>query len=100
MFSACELGQRFSNGFDEIDDTVGQLDWYLLPIIIQKILPGTIQYTQQRFAVTFFESFSCSREQFKKASMTREPSQDKSGINTIEFISGGQCGIQILHGDS
>lgn len=71
VFSACELGQRFSNAFDGIGDTIGQLEWYLLPNNIQKILPGTMQYTQQTSAITFLGSFSCSREQFKKACIVR-----------------------------
>lgn len=42
-----ELGQRFSNSFIEIDDAIGQLDWYLFPIGIQRLLPITIMNVQQ-----------------------------------------------------
>lgn len=36
VFSLCELGQRFGKAFNDIDDMIGQIDWYLLPNNIQK----------------------------------------------------------------
>lgn len=68
VLSVCELGQRFSNALNEIDDSIIQMDWYLLPIKTQKLLPTTILHTQRNFAIKFYGSNSCSREQFKKAS--------------------------------
>ena len=69
VFAACELGQRFSNAFCDIDDSIFQLDWYLLPFELQKTLPIIVNYAQQPLVVQFFGSYSCSRNQFKKVSL-------------------------------
>lgn len=66
VLAVCELGQRFSNSFSEIDDRIGKLDWYLLPIEVKRMLPTIILYAEQPLIVTFFGSMSCCREQFKK----------------------------------
>lgn len=63
---ACEIGQRFTNAFSDVDDVLGQLKWYLLPIEVQRILPIAIMYSQEPLLVKFFGNMSCSREQFKK----------------------------------
>lgn len=65
---ACEAGQRTSNEADEIDDAFSQIDWYLLPVEVQRILPIMIIYMKEPIAVEFFGTLSCSREQFKKVS--------------------------------
>lgn len=72
VFAVCELGQRFSNAFSEIDGWIGELDWYLLPIEIKRILPTIILYVEQPFVVEFFGSMSCSREQFKKVGQCQD----------------------------
>ena len=69
VFAACELGQRFSNAFIEIDDLIGQHDWYLFPIDIQQMLPTVIINVQEAIEVKFFGSVACCREQFKKVSL-------------------------------
>lgn len=68
VFVACEMLQRFSNAFGEIDGEIEQLNWYLLPVDIQRILPTIKLYTQQAVAIEFFGSMSCCREQFQKVS--------------------------------
>lgn len=69
VYAACELGQRFSKLFSEVDDVVGRhLDWYLLPIEIKRMLSIIIINSQRPCVIEFFGSFSCSREQFKKVS--------------------------------
>lgn len=71
VFCACELGQQLSNAFEDVNDKFHQIKWYLLPMYLKKILPATMQYTQQTFAITFVGSHSCSREYFKKASFSQ-----------------------------
>lgn len=68
LFVACELGQRASNAFDEINDVIGQFDWYLFPDELKKILPIIMQFAQRPVDVEFFGSISCSREVFKRVS--------------------------------
>ena len=72
MWFSCEIGQRFCNAFDVVDDTIGQLNFYLLPMEIQRILPMVIMYSQEPLVVRFFGSLCCTREQFKKVSAENE----------------------------
>lgn len=72
VFAACELGQRLSNAFSEIDGRIGELDWYLLPIEIRRMLPTIILYAELPLVVQFFGSLTCCREQFKKVSQCQE----------------------------
>lgn len=65
-FITCESGQRLTNSFDEVDDDLGQLDWYLFPIEIQRLLPMTIMNVQEPPVIKCFGNIQCSREQFKK----------------------------------
>lgn len=67
-FATCEIGQRLQSTFTEIEDTVYQLQWYLYPIQIQRMLIPITIYTQQTVVIQFFGSIACSREQFKKVS--------------------------------
>lgn len=66
LFVTCELGERFSNTLDGVDDLVGQLNWYLLPIEFQRMIPTIMINTQKPVVLKCFGSISCSRDQFKK----------------------------------
>lgn len=68
VFFASEIGDRISNAYEEIDDEMGQLDWYSLPPKIQIFLPTIIINTQQPMFIKCFGSATCSRETFKKVS--------------------------------
>lgn len=72
VFAVCEISERYSNAFSEINDVVGQLEWYLLPIEAQRLLPLLIMYCQKPFVIKFFGNIACSREQFKKVCRTIE----------------------------
>lgn len=67
LFS-CEIGQRYSNAYEEIDNVVNQFDWYLFPLKIQRILPTIMMDTQQLYEIMCFGSTNCSRETFKRVS--------------------------------
>lgn len=69
VFVACESGQRFSNAFSEVGGAFSQLDFYLLPIKIRRILPAVIIYMQEPMFVKFFGNLSATREQFKRVSV-------------------------------
>lgn len=71
VFSTCEIGQRFTKAFDEIDREIEQLDWYLFPIEIQRILPTIIINAQEPIVIECFGIISCNRDQFKKVSLNR-----------------------------
>lgn len=61
----CELGQRLSNAFDEIPDTIVDFEWYLFPPGIQRILPTILLAAQQPVYLECFGSISGTRETFK-----------------------------------
>lgn len=66
VFATCESSERFDSALSEVDDTIGQLDWYLLPFEVQRMLPLIMAYTQKALTIKFFGSIACSRELFKK----------------------------------
>lgn len=61
----CELGQRLTNAFDVIGDTIGDFNWYLFPFDIKKLLPNLLMAAQQRVVLECFGSISGTRETFK-----------------------------------
>lgn len=65
VFIACELGQRMTDAFEEIEYTVDQFDWYLFPIEIQQMLLMTVANAQHPVSVECFASITCTREVFK-----------------------------------
>lgn len=68
----CELGQRISNAFEEIDDVIAQYNWYLFPDKLKRMLPIILMNTQDRVAFECFGSIACSREAFRKVCLIKE----------------------------
>lgn len=68
VFIACELAGGMANGLDEIDEMIGQFNWYSFPIELQQQLPFVILNAQQEFGFVCFGSALCNRETFKKVS--------------------------------
>lgn len=68
MFGVCELGQRMTNGFGEIDDEIEAFNWYLFPYEIQKILTTILIRVQMPIELQYFDSISATRENSKKVS--------------------------------
>lgn len=66
VFISCELGQRSTNDFEECSEMIEQLDWYLFPAEIQRMLPIIINFAQQPIVFYCFGSAACSRDTFKK----------------------------------
>ena len=66
VFVACELGQRVTNAFHVISLTIEEMNWYLLPIEIQQILPTIIARSQDPVTLECFGSIKLSREVFKQ----------------------------------
>lgn len=71
VFVICELGQRPTNAYEDLEDVIGQFDWYLFPIELQRMLPTFTNLTQQTIELPCFGSFACSRETFKKVRCTQ-----------------------------
>lgn len=68
IFATCELGQRFTNAFIEVDDDLAHLKFYLLPMEIRRVLPIIMIYSQEPLVVKFFGQMSVTRDQFKRVS--------------------------------
>lgn len=97
---ACEFGQRVNNRIgDEINDTIGEFDWYLFPDELKEIFPFVIQFAQRPIDFKFFGSYSCNRDVFKKVSLIDYflflyfiP------VLIIKFLIGHQKWIFLFHG--
>lgn len=63
---SCDLGQRMSDRWGEINSTIVQLKWYLFPNELKRFLPIIIAAAQQPVKLVCFGRFSLSREVFKK----------------------------------
>lgn len=68
------MGQRLSIAYNEIDNKINQLDWYLLPMEVQRMLPMLMINTQQPYKIVCFGSILCERETFKIVSASQQES--------------------------
>lgn len=91
IFAASEMGQRLQQAFDECSDIIYQLDWYLFPAEIQRILPIIINFSQQPIIFECFGSMVCDRETFKYVSYRIEKLSIKlfSNIDKISLYFPG-----------
>lgn len=69
VFVCCELSQRASNAFEEIENMIGVIDWYLFPEGIKRMLPTIVLNLQQPVVLKCFGSTLCSREAFKMVNL-------------------------------
>lgn len=75
VFMICELGQRMSNAFEEIEGVIVQFNWYLFPDKLKQMLPIILMNAQDQVAFECFGSIICSREAFRKVSSKYEKVQ-------------------------
>lgn len=68
VFFANEIGQRFSDTYENIEREIGQLKWYYYPTKLKQRFPILIFNVQQPIAIQFFGSAVCGRAQFQKVS--------------------------------
>lgn len=66
MLLACELTQRSSDYFTNIEDIVVQWHWYLFPGEIKRLLPLILLVVQQPVEIECFGGIVCNRELYKK----------------------------------
>lgn len=71
VFFICEYGERVSNGFEELNTTLNDLKWYLLPNEIQRMLPTAMISFQAPVVVPIVGKMTCSRYIFEKVSDSR-----------------------------
>lgn len=68
VFMFCDLGEKVSNGFDTLNESIFIGDWYTLPIEIQRILPTILLATQKPVTLRGFGNIPCMRQTFRKVS--------------------------------
>lgn len=71
VFIICELGQRLTDAFEEINDEIDRFEWYLFPSEIQRMLPTIMISAQQPVVLECFGSIAGSRETFKRVSLIK-----------------------------
>lgn len=64
LFS-CEIGQRHSNAYEEVNDIIDQFGWHLFPMKIERILPIIMINTQKPSEIMCFRSIPCLRATFR-----------------------------------
>lgn len=78
MLIGCEFGQRITDAFEECNETIVQLNWYLFPSEIQRITPIIINFGQQPIVFYCYGSIAFDRELFKLVSMSKQKKKPKS----------------------
>lgn len=67
IFFYCEIGERTGQLFAEVDDAIGaNMDWYLFPEEVKRMLPTAIINVQQPIEIACIGSISCCRDSFKQ----------------------------------
>lgn len=61
----CEMGERMCNAFDEVIEVIDQLNYYLFPRPIQRMLPTVMLYARQPVSIQGYGNILCVREVFK-----------------------------------
>lgn len=69
MLFICELGQRLSNAFVEIDNAIELFRWYLFPLEVKKMLPIVLSAAHRPVVLEFFGSLSGTRGTFKEVGL-------------------------------
>lgn len=64
LFGICGISQRISDAFAEINDGIVQLDWYLFPDQLNRMLPTILMATQGRVELKCFGSIGSNWETF------------------------------------
>lgn len=62
----CELGEKISGQFDELDEAIYQSDWYEFPTKVQRVLPIIMMTTQQTTVPCGYGNLPCIRESFQR----------------------------------
>lgn len=67
-FFSCEMGQKFSDVYVDVNDIIDEFNWYAFPTEVKRMLPLIIHAAQQPVAIECFGSTMCVRETFQKVS--------------------------------
>lgn len=65
VFAKCEIIERISSKFDDINNMINQIGWHSCPFQIQKMLPVVMMSTQQTVEFEIFGSIKANRGTFQ-----------------------------------
>lgn len=94
IFFFCELGERITNQFRKIDEEVWTIQWYTLPIEVQKIYAMIMIGTQLPVMLIGIGDIECTRKAFKNVSIEMRHNFVSA---SIYLLSGVLHRIFILH---
>lgn len=66
VFVCCELGEQITANFDEFDNTISEMDWYLFSSATQRMMPTILMVTQQPVSFFGYGNVPATRDTFKK----------------------------------
>lgn len=66
MFFSCEIGQQITNMYEDITERFEQLNWYIFPMKVQRIMPTAMINLNETVDIGCFGMMSGSRLQFQK----------------------------------
>lgn len=91
IFVYCEFGERMSNGFNEINDSICCVNWYTFPINMQRMIPNILIIAQKPVVLDAFGKISCKREVFTNVSpfLFNGEAVDSNLITLSQVVNGG-----------
>lgn len=72
IFLICDFGHKVCNQFIALEDSIYRINWYLLPIDLQRFLLIIMIASQKSVEIRGFGNISCTRETFKKVNFNKE----------------------------
>lgn len=68
IFAYCEMGERISGSFGEIENLVNEMDWHLFPIQTQRLMLMLLMGTQRSVKFMGYGNFPANRITMKSVS--------------------------------
>lgn len=66
LYILSHMGDILTTHLQDVGEEIYQMNWYLLPIHIQKTLPFSLMVAEEAVLIKAFGSFACTRETFSK----------------------------------
>lgn len=69
VYFLCEIGDNVTQRYENVSRTVYQLNWYMLPLNMQRKLPSILAMTEKNIFIRGFARFHCTRTIFSQVLM-------------------------------
>lgn len=74
IFALCELGTQVKSQFKTLNSALFQLEWYLLPVELQRMLLIFMMGAQDAVLLRGYGNIECTRDAFKNVSILKSNS--------------------------